>query len=99
MFAHLTTRTKNWNSSIARYQKSVATEAGNDAILTGVTNRLLAGPPFVLATVVGRGAAFRDVINPHNPVLNSVLNMEGGRSVIVKDAKRLLGVKRYFVLL
>jgi hypothetical protein len=77
----------------------VATEAGNDAKLTVVINRLLVGPYSVLAMVVGRGAAFRDVISPHNPVLNSVLNMEGARSANIKDARRLLGVKRYFVLL
>ena len=87
------------NSSTTRYHKSVATEAGNDAKLMGVKNRLLEGLCSALAMVVGRGAAFRDVISPHNPVLNSVLNMEGGRSANIKDARRSLGAKRYFVLL
>lgn len=56
----------------SRCHKSKATEAVNDAKLTGATNRLLADPCFVLAMVVGRDVAFRDVLSLHNQVLNSV---------------------------
>jgi len=75
-----------------------ATEEESDAKLTVVTNQLLVDPSSVLAMVVEGDAVFRDVISPLNHPLNSVSNMVGERSANIKDARRLLAVKRCFVL-
>ena len=80
------------------YHKLPATEEESDAKLTVVTNQLLVDPSSVLAMVVEGDAVFRDVISPLNHPLNSVSNMVGERSANIKDARRLLAVKRCFVL-